>query len=344
MESTDEAESMFSSMLSLWHLLRMQSHQELKARFEGWLSSFLKQEESHKTVMTYLPPIPKSITEYSTISLLFERSRELRMASNMQYCHITMDIGAAIKAYQVLWNNPQIWNDIIIHLGDFHAMMACFGAIGSFIKGSGFEEIVFQTGLCSPGSINGAISGKHYNRCWYVHEIFSESISRLFLEAFPTPDVDLSSFINNNLNSQDDLYELLNSEKFKKYKIEIDKNIQEVLNGDHGRTAQYWMQYVRLVQLLLVFHYVIKTNHYDLRLALWDKWIPFFFATNCVHYARYGSFYVNFLTHIDKTHPGAKDEIKQAGISVRQNTLGIGQAIDLAGEQTYMKSAKTTGK
>ena len=31
------------------------------------------------------------------------------------------------------------------------------------------------------------------------------------------------------------------------------------------------------------------------------------------------------------------------GVSVRRNTMGIGQAIDLAGEQTYMKDAKTTG-
>ena len=52
-------------------------------------------------------------------------------------------------------------------------------------------------------------------------------------------------------------------------------------------------------------------------------------------YARYGS-YVNFLKYIDESHPGAKDEIKEKGISVQHNDLGIGQAIDLAGEQTYM--------
>ena len=39
-------------------------------------------------------------------------------------CHITFDVGAAISAYNALWNKPSEWSDIVIQLGDFHAMMA----------------------------------------------------------------------------------------------------------------------------------------------------------------------------------------------------------------------------
>ena len=46
---------------------------------------------------------------------------------------------------------------------------------------------------------------------------------------------------------------------------------------------------------------------------------------------------------MEDTHPGAKEEIEEKGLSMRCNTLGIGQAVDMAGEQSYMKSAKTTG-
>ena len=52
---------------------------------------------------------------------------------------------------------------------------------------------------------------------------------------------------------------------------------------------------------------------------------------------------MQFLKDIENTHPGAKEEIEETGISVRRNSFGIGQAIDLAGEQTYMKKAKTAG-
>ena len=50
------------------------------------------------------------------------------------FTHITLDVGAAIKAYHAIWNNPQAWADIIIHLGDFDAMMAFFGVIGCFFS------------------------------------------------------------------------------------------------------------------------------------------------------------------------------------------------------------------
>ena len=88
--------------------------------------------------MTYLPPICSPITEYSTIIEMFHQSRKL---------HITLDVGAAIKAFHVIWNKPDEWSDIIIHLGDFHAMMAFFLVIGRFIESSGFEDVLFQAGL-----------------------------------------------------------------------------------------------------------------------------------------------------------------------------------------------------
>ena len=60
--------------------------------------------------------------------------------------------------------------------------MAFFGVIGKFISGSGFEEIVYQSDLCTSGSLNAVLSGKHYNRCWWVHENFSEALERLFIK------------------------------------------------------------------------------------------------------------------------------------------------------------------
>ena len=41
--------------------------------------------------------------------------------------------------------------------------------IGDIIRGSGWEDIVFQSGLCSSGSLLGILNGSHYNRAWNVH-------------------------------------------------------------------------------------------------------------------------------------------------------------------------------
>ena len=67
------------------------------------------------------------------------------------------------------------------------------------------------------------------------------------------------------------------------------------------------------------------------------------FIHSFIHSIRYGAQYVEDLDNIDTKYPGAKDEMMKIGISVRRNSNGIGQAIDLAGEQSYMRNAKTAG-
>ncbi|CAB4039093.1 Hypothetical predicted protein [Paramuricea clavata] len=131
-----------------------------------------------------MTPIQKPITDYAAFFPMFYKSRELAKQANMAYTHITLDVGAAIKAYHVIWNNSQAWSDIIIHLGDFHAMIAFFDVSGCLVSGSGFKDILFQSGLCSSESIAGLLSGKHYNRNWLLHEAFSEALERLFEEQY----------------------------------------------------------------------------------------------------------------------------------------------------------------
>ena len=52
------------------------------------------------------------------------------------------------------------------------------------VESSDFEDVVFQTGLCTSGSLNGVIKGSHYNRAWFVHSLFSEALERLLLTRF----------------------------------------------------------------------------------------------------------------------------------------------------------------
>lgn len=294
--------------------------------------------------MTYLPPISSPITEYSTIIEMFHQSRQLAKQSNMLYTHITLDAGAAIKAFHVVWNNPAEWSDIIIHLGDFHAMMAFFAVIGRFVEGSGFEDVLFQAGLCSSGSITGVMSGKHYNRCWLVHEAFSEALERLFLEQhLPTMPKKVEECAQSNPAQATSLTNILNDDTVKEYLDQCQTQKSKCLNGSFGKTPQFWAKYMELVDRQQKLHFSVNTNDYDLRMLTWKESLPLCFATNRVHYARYGTYYVSGLECIDSTHPGARQEIEHLGLSVRRNQLGIGQSIDMAGEQSYMRNAKTAG-
>ena len=196
---------------------------------------------------------------------MFYVSRQLAKQSNMTYTHITLDVGAAIKAFHVIWNNPVAWSDIVIHLGDFHAMMAYFGVIGLYVSGSGFEEVLFQADLCSSGSIRGVISGKHYNRCWKIHKTFAEVLERLFLEKF-MPDIPdgIKELAASHLEVSA-VSHIINESGVADYYQRYQTQFRKCLNGKFGKTAQYWATYMKMVDHLHMLHYAVNTNNYDLR-------------------------------------------------------------------------------
>ena len=106
---------------------------------------------------------------------------------------------------------------------------------------------------------------------------------------------------------------------------------------------QFWMSYAKLVDRQHLLHAAINTNNYDGRLQCWKDSVSLCFSTNKQNYSRYGTYYCLQMENLEETHPGAKDELQVKGLSVCRNSYNIGQSIDGAGEQTFMKSSKTAG-
>ena len=102
----------------------------------------------------------------------------------MPYVNITLDVGAAINAHKLLWNKYVQFSIIIIHLGGFHFMKENFRCIGGILSLSGFEDVIFQAGLCSSGTINSILCRSHYNRAWSIHNIISKAVEQLLLIRF----------------------------------------------------------------------------------------------------------------------------------------------------------------
>ena len=131
---------------------------------------------------------------------------------------------------------------------DFLVMMEFFGTIGKLVAGSGFEEVVYQAGLCTSGGIKGVLSGKHYNRSWMIHECFTEALERLFFEA-------CIQNIPQNLESilkadplQMDVSSIWDKSHLKEYEG-IHKRLKYCCSkGQFGLTPQFWISYQKAVQ------------------------------------------------------------------------------------------------
>ena len=87
----------------------------------------------------------------------------------------------------------------------------------------------------------------------------------------------------------------------------------DVRNGKLGKTAQFWMMYVDLMELQQMAYTSIQTNDYDMRLYAWENILPYYFALNKVNYARYGTYYVETLKQIDIRYPGLKPIVGKKG-------------------------------
>ena len=175
--------NIFDELLALWKpFWYAGTGKKNITSFAGLVPKLFRRTDLQRTYLTYLPPITKPITEYSTIIETFYESRIFSQKCNMKYTHITIPVGTAMKVFQVIWNKPIIFSDILMYPGYFHCMLMFFPVIRSYLECSGFEEIIFQATLCTSGCIKGIMNRKHCNPCWMIHEAFAQAVEQLFAE------------------------------------------------------------------------------------------------------------------------------------------------------------------
>ena len=101
-----------------------------------------------------------------------------------QYGVVTYDLNAAKPAMQIQVTDSTKFDNFFIMLGPFHIEMAFFKARGKLIDSSGGPEMLTDTDVLASGSMNGFLSGKHFNRCKRLHPLLALSFEVLHFQAF----------------------------------------------------------------------------------------------------------------------------------------------------------------
>ena len=134
--------------------------------------------------------------------------------------------------------------------------------------------------------VNGVLTGKHYNRAWSIHECLSEALHVLFYEAEP----DLLSFTDDFQKllqcsiDEATLRNLIHRPEFIVHRNKYEKLRNQYLIGEKGKTAQFWMFYLWLIEIQ--FHYSINVNDFHLQLYCWKTTVQLCFST------------INLLSHL----------------------------------------------
>lgn len=82
------------------------------------------------------------------------QSQKLKENCREKYMRVTCDLAKAEKAFQIQLTESARFNNLLIHVGPFHIILACFKVIGNFIDICGLSSIIFDPILLANCSVN----------------------------------------------------------------------------------------------------------------------------------------------------------------------------------------------
>ena len=110
------------------------------------------------------------------------------------------------------------YDNVFIMPGVFHVEMAFFKALGKLIEDSGGPTMLIETDVLATGTLNGFLSGKHFNRCKRLHPILGLALEilhfQVFIDSYDEKDELKAMTDKLSLTSRDDLEVVLASEVF----------------------------------------------------------------------------------------------------------------------------------
>ena len=259
---------------------------------------------------------------------------------------VTFDLAAAKLALSIVWHKPHEYCNVTVHLGAFHTLCSFMGALGKMMTGSGFEEIVIQSGICASGSLHQVMSGKHFNRALRIHQQMLAATERLLLQVFTERHrIDTSSLPELSIlaaHPEASKVSIANgSVAVESLMSDYAGFLTEVRKGDLGKTAQFWVQYRDSVWKMMKFVQAIKANDVHLYIQSLRQLCPLLFAADRLNYARYLPLYHAMLTNLPSN---AAAMLESNGLTVARSLVPCCRIpIDMAIEQTINRSAKTVG-
>jgi len=308
------------------------------------------------TTIDYYPVINHPITDYKTVQECLRAAQEATEEGGQSYVITTFDLGVCMKAYPLVWNSPQNHEKHIILVGTFHLVCAHMKMIGKKMVGTGLGDALVEAGLISGGSLDGVISGKHYNRALHCQKAMLECLKRLLLEEFlkeQNADQIFASVTAESLEKLQSLAESSSQDTLEA--VSTDLSIDRILaayaefrrkttNGHLGKTAQLWLSYVDHIRLVLFLLEAVTTNNFLLYAQSMSRMGPLFFSFWGQNYARYLAYFSVFLANIETSHPGAVALIERKAISVARSFIpGNRCAVDKTMKETFMRHAKSHG-
>ena len=136
---------------------------------------------------------------------------------------------------------------------------------------------------------------------------------------------------------------MIDSEIFRDYRNCFISTIDNI--RDSGELAKFWPTFIDMATVLLNTIYATRSGNWDLLIESLRDMIPFTFAYDRIHYARYLTVMVAEMTNLEFTNPDIYAEFQKGHFSVQLNEdrKFSRTELDKTIEMTLNKDIKTPG-
>ena len=250
----------------------------------GWNSRNDASSFDQKQKIFYLPQINQSPTSHSVVLETMKRSQQLAKESKIKEIAVTYDLAIAKVAMQIQAKESPRFDNLFIAMGTFHLEMASFNALGKYIEESGGPYILVESGVIASNSVKNFLNLNSYNRRKRLHGLLSLTMEILHYDSFLENIGSESHMSRHRQNSNLELIEskewVEEFENYMKYKKETEE-------GVHGKTAQYWIGYVILMNLYRLLVRSIREGDLPLYTFCLSQIRDLLFTFNQPNYARW---------------------------------------------------------
>ncbi len=227
---------------------------------------------------------------------------------------VTADQPLFALAKKIQWSLKKYGEDkFVVMMGSLHIEMAVMKVIGDWVTDSGWAYLLSKANVATIGSAESFEDVSHVTKTRYAHHVTAAALHILQTQAY-------------ELYSNESNDDVLSMEEWIKQQESIHPQFK------------YWNTALQLELLAFIFVRSIREGKFLLYLQTIKEILPWFFALDHVHYARWLSVHLCDMSSLHVTHPTVYKEFldgKFVGHKSRKSFSGL--ATDQIHEQNNAK-------
>jgi hypothetical protein len=257
-----------------------------------------------KTLCIFGPLIDSPPSHPDTVLTTMAHLDQMLKSLGMLHVHLTLDMQLYIISCLIKWSNPVRWKGVILRPGMMHTLMSFIGTIGYNMKATGAEELV--------GAAYGGITSIFNGKAWpKAMRAFRMVVAAL-----------LHDFLQEGEKSHEDIVAYLGKAR------------------EH-LTGKLWVDcFIMPTMPAHTFLRAEREGDWILQQHCLEMMLPYFFAAEHHHYARYISWHLRDMQHLPQD---AKKDFLDGAHVCRHSEGAAAVSGDQFGEQTYIKQGKQAG-